>query len=178
MSMTKEASITITVDAKKPTHDVDPLLYGVFLEEINYGGVGGIYAEKIQNRAFMDPRTPQAWPGPEVGRVSGRFGNAIELNGDTRNAKIALPEGIVSKLTDFTVAAWVKPTEAGRICQGLRFRQRANGHSVLQHRRRSYVSGAGQFALYGRWRGARSVFCHLGRGQEGNVECAEGAADG
>ena len=58
----------------------------------------------------MDKRTPQAWPGLEVSRSQGRFGNAIELNGDTRNAKIALPDGIVANLADFTVAAWVNPT--------------------------------------------------------------------
>ena len=108
--MGEKARVTITVDAAKPSHDVSPHLYGVFLEEINFGGVGGIYAEKIQNRAFMDRRTPQAWPGPKVERSEGRFGAAIELNGDTRNAKVALPEGIVANLTDFTVAAWVNPT--------------------------------------------------------------------
>ena len=108
--MSSESGIVVSVDITKPSHDVSPHLYGVFLEEINFGGVGGIYAEKIQNRAFMDKRTPQAWPGPEVSRSQGRFGGAIELNGDTRNAKIALPDGIVANLTDFTVAAWVNPT--------------------------------------------------------------------
>lgn len=31
---------------------IDPLLYGVFFEDINYGGDGGLYAELIANRSF------------------------------------------------------------------------------------------------------------------------------
>jgi Concanavalin A-like lectin/glucanases superfamily len=104
--------VTVTVETANPKHAVSPHLYGVFFEEINYAGVGGIYAEKIQNRAFMDPRTPTEWPSPEVTRSGGRFGRAIELNGRSRNAKVALPEGIVATLTDFTIATWVKPTKA------------------------------------------------------------------
>ena len=57
--MTDQTSATISVDVSRPRHDVSPLLYGVFLEEINFAGAGGIYAEKIQNRAFMDHRTPR-----------------------------------------------------------------------------------------------------------------------
>ena len=31
---------------------LDPLLYGVFFEDINYGGDGGLYAELVANRSF------------------------------------------------------------------------------------------------------------------------------
>ncbi len=101
---------TVTVDTAHPAHEVSPHLYGVFFEEINYAGVGGIYQEKIQNRAFMDPRTPPVWPARPIPRVAGRSGNGIELNGDTRTAKVALPHGIAKDLTDFTIAAWIRPT--------------------------------------------------------------------
>jgi hypothetical protein len=43
------------VNAAQPGHAVSPDLFGAFFEEINYAGVGGIYAELIRNRAFMDP---------------------------------------------------------------------------------------------------------------------------
>eukprot|EP00727_Mastigamoeba_balamuthi_P007028 m51a1_g2946 putative alpha-l-arabinofuranosidase (653) ;mRNA; r:619613-621785 len=33
-------------------HAVSPLLYGLFFEEINFGGEGGLYAELIRNRDF------------------------------------------------------------------------------------------------------------------------------
>ncbi len=105
-----EAESTITVDAANPSHAVDPMLYGVFFEEINYAGAGGIYAEKIQNRAFMDPHTADPWGERHVARCAGRFGSALQLNDGTHNVKVALPEGIVGDLTECTVAAWIKPT--------------------------------------------------------------------
>jgi hypothetical protein len=36
---------TITIDATEPSHKVDPLLYGVFFEETDYAGVGGLAYE-------------------------------------------------------------------------------------------------------------------------------------
>jgi hypothetical protein len=49
------APLTLAVNAAQPGHAVSPDLFGAFFEEINYAGVGGIYAELIRNRAFMDP---------------------------------------------------------------------------------------------------------------------------
>lgn len=100
--------VTLRVDTTKPGHAVSPDLYGEFFEEINYAGDGGLYGELIRNRAFMDPSTPGHWQ-PGVERVGGRFGGAVRLNGPTRNGYVRLPQGIVSELTDFTVATWVKP---------------------------------------------------------------------
>ncbi|MGE5132636.1 MAG: LamG-like jellyroll fold domain-containing protein [Gemmatimonadota bacterium] len=104
------APLALTVDAAHPGHAVSPDLYGVFFEEINYGGVGGIYPELIRNRAFMDPATPAQWIAPgDIPRVPGKFGSALQLNGGSPAQYVALPQGIVSGLTDFTVAAWVNP---------------------------------------------------------------------
>ena len=43
-------------------HAVSPMLYGIFFEEINRAGDGGLYAEMIQNRSFEDSeKEPSAW---------------------------------------------------------------------------------------------------------------------
>ena len=47
-------SKSITIDPNKTTIATSPLLYGIFFEEINRAGEGGIYAEMIQNRSFED----------------------------------------------------------------------------------------------------------------------------
>ena len=47
-------SPTITIDASKPAAKVSPLLYGLMTEEINHSYDGGLYAELVQNRAFLD----------------------------------------------------------------------------------------------------------------------------
>src|SRR5438046_2835791 len=52
---------TLTVDVDKPGIKVSPTLYGIFFEEINRAGDGGIYAEMIQNRSFEDADKPAAW---------------------------------------------------------------------------------------------------------------------
>ncbi len=156
--MSDQQRISVSIDAGQPTHDVSPLLYGVFLEEINFAGVGGIYAEKIQNRAFMDPRTPPRWPAALPTRTAGRFGTALELNGDSDNAKVALPTGIVEDLTDFTVAAWVYPTKAegfakvfdfGNSQTGILFYNRAGEHMSLALASSPYLGdGAGPGPSY------------------------------
>jgi uncharacterized protein len=46
-------------------------------------------------------------PPPAVSWGSGKFGNAVQLSGDGQY--VSLPAGLVSSLTDFTVACWVNP---------------------------------------------------------------------
>jgi alpha-N-arabinofuranosidase len=48
------ANPTFTVDATQPAGKVSPALYGLMTEEINHSYDGGLYAELIQNRAFLD----------------------------------------------------------------------------------------------------------------------------
>ncbi len=42
----------ITVDLSHPGPKISPTLYGIFFEEINHAGEGGLYAELIRNRSF------------------------------------------------------------------------------------------------------------------------------
>src|SRR4051812_36239427 len=51
----------ITVDASKAGPAINPRMYGIFLEEINHGVDGGLYAELIRNRAFEDSRPPEGY---------------------------------------------------------------------------------------------------------------------
>ncbi|MER7892205.1 beta-L-arabinofuranosidase domain-containing protein [Micromonospora sp. NPDC094482] len=44
---------------------------------------------------------------PEIGRVPGRFGNALRLNGPSRAQHVTLPQEAISQLADFTIATWV-----------------------------------------------------------------------
>jgi hypothetical protein len=53
-----EERTSITVDATKTGPRISPLLYGIFFEEINHAGDGGLYAELILNRSFENGRTP------------------------------------------------------------------------------------------------------------------------
>ena len=45
---------TLTIQADKPTVEISPMLFGIFFEEINHAGDGGLYAELLQNRSFEE----------------------------------------------------------------------------------------------------------------------------
>ena len=55
----------VNIDASAPRVTVNPRMYGVFFEEINHAGDGGLYAELVQNRDF------EAHDAPAGGRFSG-----------------------------------------------------------------------------------------------------------
>lgn len=52
------AKNAIDIDLSKPGAKVQPSMYGIFFEEINHSGDGGLYAELIQNRGFEDKNLP------------------------------------------------------------------------------------------------------------------------
>jgi alpha-N-arabinofuranosidase len=52
----------LVVDVDQPIGKVSPLFYGLMTEEINHSYDGGLYAELVQNRAFLDnAATPVHW---------------------------------------------------------------------------------------------------------------------
>lgn len=50
---------SITIDASNKGAQLSRNLYGIFFEEINHAGDGGIYGELIRNRGFEENRTPE-----------------------------------------------------------------------------------------------------------------------
>ncbi len=70
---------TLTIEAARPLARVSPMHYGLMTEEINHSYDGGLYAELIRNRAFLDDvRAPAHW-------------SVVQGNGST--AHIALDPG-------------------------------------------------------------------------------------
>jgi alpha-L-arabinofuranosidase len=55
------SEVVLTIAADKPGVEISPTLYGIFFEEINRAGDGGLYAEMIQNRSFEDFTIPLGW---------------------------------------------------------------------------------------------------------------------
>ncbi len=53
------AKLTVHVD--RPGPRISPTLYGIFFEEINLAGDGGLYAELLRNRSFEDADKPDHW---------------------------------------------------------------------------------------------------------------------
>ena len=51
----------MTVDVAKPTAKIQPTMYGIFFEDINFGADGGLYAELVKNRSFEFPQPFIGW---------------------------------------------------------------------------------------------------------------------
>ena len=55
------------VNTKKIGAPVQPTMYGIFFEDINYAADGGLYAEMVKNRSFEFPQRLMGW------RAYGKF---------------------------------------------------------------------------------------------------------
>jgi len=56
-----KAEEQITVDLAKRGAEVRSTMYGIFIEDINRAGDGGLYAEMVQNRSFEDTALPDGY---------------------------------------------------------------------------------------------------------------------
>ena len=63
------------LDAGKTGAPVQPTMYGLFFEDINFGADGGLYAELIKNRSFDFPQNLMGWY--TFGRVEVRKDNPL-----------------------------------------------------------------------------------------------------
>lgn len=51
----------MVVNAKKVGAEIQPTMYGLFFEDINYAADGGLYAELVKNRSFEFPQNLMGW---------------------------------------------------------------------------------------------------------------------
>ena len=56
-----QSSHQYVVQANKPGATIQPTMYGVFFEDINYGADGGLYADLVENRSFEFPQRLMGW---------------------------------------------------------------------------------------------------------------------
>src|SRR5271157_3218905 len=64
---------TVTIHAVRPAANISSNLSGIFFEEINMAGDGGIYAELVRNRSFEEAATPVWWALVTNGVAAGNF---------------------------------------------------------------------------------------------------------
>ena len=51
----------LVIQAGKPGAEIQPTMYGLFFEDINYAADGGLYAELVKNRSFEFPQHFMGW---------------------------------------------------------------------------------------------------------------------
>jgi alpha-L-arabinofuranosidase len=52
---------TVSVNVNQPGAAINPAMWGVFFEDINFGADGGLYAELVKNRGFEFPEPLMGW---------------------------------------------------------------------------------------------------------------------
>ncbi len=57
----QQQNMDLVVNIKKPGAPIQPTMYGLFFEDINFGADGGLYAELIKNRSFEFPQSLMGW---------------------------------------------------------------------------------------------------------------------
>lgn len=72
ISASAASPVELVVQTNRPGATIQPTMYGLFFEDINYAADGGLYAELVKNRSFEFPQNLMGWD---------TFGN-VELRND------------------------------------------------------------------------------------------------
>lgn len=75
---------TLVVKATQPTATIQPTMWGIFFEDINFGADGGIYAELVKNRSFEFFKPMMGWT---VNRKKFVEGEMLVINRGEENTR-------------------------------------------------------------------------------------------
>jgi len=119
---------SMVLKAGEPKADVQPTMWGVFFEDINFGADGGLYAELVKNRSFEFDTPLMGWKELKSSNAVGRvlIMNRGEAQGaNPRVARVTLSsnqekyglqnEGFrgmgIKRDLRYTFSVWAKPVE-------------------------------------------------------------------
>lgn len=72
----------LVIDVDNPKAKIQPTMWGVFFEDINFGADGGLYAELVKNRSFEFTSPYTGWNVSSSDRGTGKF---VILNSEEEN---------------------------------------------------------------------------------------------
>ncbi len=83
----KSGNLAVILNVAEKAAPVSPNMYGVFFEEVNHSGDGGLYAELVQNRSFEDNEIPEGFyledgelkPMPVKNHLSGEVNEELSF---------------------------------------------------------------------------------------------------
>ncbi len=68
--LSAQLSSKLTVQVDKPLAEVQPTMWGIFFEDINFAADGGLYAELVKNRSFEFSHPMMGWTEQKSDRFS------------------------------------------------------------------------------------------------------------
>lgn len=125
LTLSAQATHDWQINLKKVGAPIQPTMYGIFFEDINYGADGGLYAEKVKNRSFDFPFALTGWQaaGNVEVRHDGPFDknpNYVRLSSSGHHDKFTalINEGFfgvsVEKDHTYRFSVWARVPEGGR----------------------------------------------------------------
>src|SRR6267154_2436625 len=60
-ALAADPDVTLTVQADRPGAEINPAMWGLFFEDVNFGGDGGLYAQLVKNGAFEFTNALMGW---------------------------------------------------------------------------------------------------------------------
>jgi alpha-N-arabinofuranosidase len=70
VNLLAQSSSKLTVQVDKPIAAIQPTMWGIFFEDINFGADGGLYAELVKNRSFEFSHPLMGWKEQKFDRFS------------------------------------------------------------------------------------------------------------
>ena len=150
-SASVSAQHLFTVDAGKKGAPIQPTMYGIFFEDINFGADGGLYADLIENRSFEFPQSLMGWD--TYGKVTvntdrpafERNPHYVTIDNPGHRAKVSGLENhgffVIGLRKDMTYefSAYLRPHVAG---SNARIRvELVNGNNDIVDRKKIEISG-------------------------------------
>ena len=69
--------MVLDIDSAKPVAKIQPTMYGIFFEDINFSADGGLYAEMVKNRSFEFDQPLMGWTQPATAPYSSNLNSGI-----------------------------------------------------------------------------------------------------
>lgn len=139
-ALTGRAQVSLEFSTSQRGPLLSPIQYGIFYEEINHGGDGGLYVELVRNRSFEDNASnPDGWWG--LGNVSSTIVSTNLLNKAQGHAlKVTIKGADAGVRNDgfwgmniqegetYTLTFWAKTDDSftGRMCAELQDEDKHN----------------------------------------------------
>src|SRR6187431_1589428 len=68
---------TLEVNTSKTITKIQPTMYGIFFEDINFAADGGLYGELVKNRSFEFAQPMMGWTQPDTDPYSANENSGI-----------------------------------------------------------------------------------------------------
>jgi alpha-N-arabinofuranosidase len=69
--------LVLEIDSSAPVAKIQPTMYGIFYEDINFSADGGLYAEMVKNRSFEFDQPLMGWTQPQTAPYSSNLNSGI-----------------------------------------------------------------------------------------------------